>query len=504
MKAAARTHRVSSVVCLLTATAAISACSAPATIENSTGASQQSSHSASAAAQTPQATFSSDAQPSNLSAAFSGFGQLWLSSGKNDLRGTVKNDTQLEWNDRLSSWINQNATPVQKFRALQDAQYARADGSGYDHSMTIADGLGRELGALYVAGRHNGKLPLTSRLLNNSNGTAGQYVSIGRLKSQFSYPRPYLNADPAAPPLAGDPESCAPSQANSSSLTGIRKGKPWADGAGTLKITRVPSTHDTSRQYFDGTVYLSGGYRSLCTGGSFPSGHSTESYSSGLMLATLLPALAPSILARTSESANNRIVLGVHYPLDVIGGRIAGEIGVTARWSDAAFRDQVLTPVRRELVTYLEGACGAELAACIAGDTPYANDPYAGVRVPGGSNQTVSDATSMLRVYTERLGYGFASTQERNLPASVPVGAENLLLTTFPTLTDAQRRSVLAQTETNSGHPLDTTEPDRKQLGPGSWQRLNLAAAMSATVKLDTTGAATVVSVGGPPTVIAR
>ncbi len=56
-------------------------------------------------------------------------------------------------------------------------------------------------------------------------------------------------------------------------------------------------------------------------------------------------------------------------------------------------------------------------------------------------------------------------------------------------------RRWLAQTELPSGYPLDTTSG-------GSWQRLNLAAAMSATVQKNTDGSVTVTATGGTPTVI--
>ena len=56
---------------------------------------------------------------------------------------------------------------------------------------------------------------------------------------------------------------------------------------------------------------------------SFPSGHTTKTYNRGLGLATLLPELGPELVARAAEGGNNRVVLGVHYPMDVIGGRIS-------------------------------------------------------------------------------------------------------------------------------------------------------------------------------------
>jgi PAP2 superfamily protein len=245
-------------------------------------------------------------------------------------------------------------------------------------------------------------------------------------------------------------------------------------------------------------VALSAGYGTtgLCTGGSFPSGHTTTAYEAGVTLATLLPQLAPEILARASEAGNDRIVLGVHYPLDIMGGRIDGEAALAAQWSDATFRAKILQPARTELVKYLQSKCGGTLLACMAREKPYTDNPYGGKSLPGGRPQIVTNRSSALSVYTQRLTYGFAATGSKLAP-SVPSGAGNLLLTTFPTLTAAQRTSVLAQTEIRSGYPLDGT-----RLAGGSWERLNLAAAMSATVRVNHSGSVTVLSTGGQPKIV--
>ncbi len=440
----------------------------------------------------------SDTRP-DLVPALSGYSSLWQTSGLNDLHGTVKDGPTLQWNDRVTSWINQHATKAQQFRALQNSAYLNSDGSGYDQSISIADGLGRQLGTLYAQGRINGDLPKVTALINSSKGTAGAYVSTSNGKAAFSYPRPFLNADPTAPKVEGDTDACAPSKVNSSSVAAIRKGKKWADSKGNLKITRVPATVDTTHEFASTNVTLDPiyGEAALCTGGSYPSGHTATAYQAGITLATLLPELAPQILARASEAGNNRIVLGVHYALDIVGGRISGEVALASRWSDARFRKEVLNPARKELVSYLESKCGASLAACIAKDTSYVNNPYGGAKIPGGTAQKVTDRKSALNVYTERLSYGFAPVTSTRLSASVPKGAEALLRTTFPTLTNKQRRQVLAQTEIKSGHPLDTTISSRIGTAPGSWQRLNLAAAMSATVQVRADGSVKVLSVGG-------
>ncbi len=59
----------------------------------------------------------------------------------------------------------------------------------------------------------------------------------------------------------------------------------------------------------------------IATNPSFPSGHTTYAYTDGILLAMLVPQQYQSMLARAADYANSRIVLGVHYPLDIIGGR---------------------------------------------------------------------------------------------------------------------------------------------------------------------------------------
>ncbi len=459
---------------------------------------------------TTASAFPSDTVKPDIVPALTGFNSLWRSSGVNNLHGTVLDAATLQRNDQLTSWINQHATYDQKFRALQNSAYRGSDGSGYDQSLSIADGLGAKLGALYVKGRLNGSLPLTTALINSSKGTTGAYVSTTSVKAAFSYPRPYLSVDPHAPAPPQDAAGCAPSAVNGSSLAAIRTGRAWADSAGNLKITRVPATVDTTHEFATNDVAIDAGYGTvgLCTGGSYPSGHTTTAYQAGITLATLLPQLAPQILARASEAGNNRIVLGVHYPLDIIAGRMNGEISLSARWSDSRFRSDVLTPARKELVSYLTAQCktvlhASTLSKCIAADTSYANNPYGRAKIPGGTAQVVTNRSSALRVYTERLSYGFSPTSSTKLAASVPTGAENLLRTTYPGLSSAQRRQVLAQTETVSGNPLDTTAAHAAYpLVPGSWQRVNLAGAMSAKVKVLHSGKVRVLSTGGKATVV--
>ena len=437
---------------------------------------------------TPAAAAPGDDSEPDLVTLLDGFADLWTSDGTNDLHGKVLDGATLARNDRVVVWINNNATVAQQFSALQTSEYDQS-GSTYDESITVAPGLGAVLAPLYVQGRQNGSLPLTSAVISSEGGSSGDYVSgVGTAKDTYSYPRPFLASDPAQPPAN---EPCTGGQ-DGASLQANRVGRPYADAVGNLDIVQVAATVDTTDEFADADVPLDPGYAGLCSAGSFPSGHSTTAYQSGITLATLLPELGPEILARASEQANNRLVLGVHYPLDLMGGRISGEAGIAARWSDATYREQVLEPARAELITYLEDQCGDLLTACAARGTAYQDDPYGGLALPGGTAQIVTDRPSAVAVFTERLTYGFAPVGTVGLAPSVPAGAENLLLTTFPTLDDAQRISVLAQTQLASGYALDQSGP-----GGGSWQRLDLAAAMSATVQLNADASVTVLATGG-------
>ncbi|MFT4305826.1 MAG: phosphatase PAP2 family protein [Microbacterium sp.] len=446
------------------------------------------------------ASYPSDTDTPDLVSLLTGFDDYWASDGNSDLHGTVLDVDTLSFNDELTVWINNNATAQQQFRALQDSSYNNSDGTAYDQSFTVSEGLGDVLSAIYVQGLEDGSLPLTQALINSSDGTSGAYVSTSTAKATFSYPRPFLSVDPDAAAVDGDDEACDPSNVNGSSLASIRAGQDYADADGNLNIVRVAATTDTTHQFSDEDVALDASYGTsgLCTGGSYPSGHTTTAYEAGITLATLVPELGTEVLARASENGNNRIVLGVHYPLDIMGGRIDGEAALAARWSDEEYRTDVLEPARAELIAYLEAQCGATVTECAASGAAYTDDPYGGEAIPGGTSQIVTDRASALAVYTERLTYGFDQTGTAGLAASVPDGAENLLLTAFPTLTDDQRTSVLAQTEIDSGYPLDLTSD-----GDGSWERLNLAAAMSATVQLNNDGTVTVLSVGGAAEVVA-
>jgi undecaprenyl-diphosphatase len=57
---------------------------------------------------------------------------------------------------------------------------------------------------------------------------------------------------------------------------------------------------------------------------SFPSGHATTSFACATVLALMLPRLALPLLLLAAAVAWSRVYVGVHFPLDVLGGAVLG------------------------------------------------------------------------------------------------------------------------------------------------------------------------------------
>src|SRR5699024_8980115 len=159
-------------------------------------------------------------------------------------------------------------------------------------------------------------------------------------------------------------------------------------------------------------------------------------YWQGTTLATLLPEVATGILVRTAEAGHSRIVMGAHYPLDVIGGRMMGTYIVANRWRDQEFRP-LFRAARAELVQVLESRSGGALHEVVAADVPYMER---------------GDAQERYRHY---MTYGFDQIGPPGRPLVVPPEAPDLLLTSHPGLNRRQRAEVLRLTAIDSGYPLD-------------------------------------------------
>ncbi|KJW12437.1 phosphatase PAP2 family protein [Levilactobacillus spicheri] len=177
----------------------------------------------------------------------------------------------------------------------------------------------------------------------------------------------------------------------------------------------------------------------------FPSGHSSAAFESGPTLAYVFPERFQQLVTRSSEICYDRMLVGRHSALAVMGGRAMGQ-AVTAGILNDPQNAALIKRAYRE----------AHSVALQKSPLVTTQDEFANYR----TNQ---------QNYRFRLTYGLPQIGNTHVGPRVPKGAEVLLKTRLPYLTANQRRLVLATTELASGYPvLDDTE---------GWGRLDLFSA---------------------------
>jgi len=227
---------------------------------------------------------------------------------------------------------------------------------------------------------------------------------------------------------------------------------------------------------------------------SFPSSHMAYSTTDGILLGILAPQLYQSTLLRASEIGESRIVVGVHYPTDIIASRSYVTYDLAQYLSNPAYINNaavtgtavnlpsLVTAAEGEIQTQLGQAavsagCGTSFATCA---TSSANvNPYA----PSAANAAV---------YAARLTYGlptltFAQAPQEAAPAGGP-DASILLATIYGGSTSAAQvlapnggidgklstntiNQIIVNTETNALAAFYGTSLSY-------WSRLNLYAAI--------------------------
>ena len=214
------------------------------------------------------------------------------------------------------------------------------------------------------------------------------------------------------------------------------------------------------------------------TDSGFISGHAAEATRDAIGMAYVLPERYQEMLARGLELGENRIIAGMHSPLDVIAGRMQAQALIAAALVAQANKSTPTpaspdgtTPVGTSVVTDLRNTAYTQAHTALmkaAGvTTPAALFAYA----HSGTTATdrFADHATNAADYLRRLTYGFTPIGDTTKPAVVPKGAEILLETRLPYLSADQRRVVLKSTALPSGYPImDDAE---------GWGRLNLFAA---------------------------
>lgn len=198
--------------------------------------------------------------------------------------------------------------------------------------------------------------------------------------------------------------------------------------------------------------------------GGFPSGHTAEAWRDSLALAYLVPQRFQEMLARAAQMGENRILAGMHSPLDVIGGRVQAT-AVVAYNLNHARNAELKRAAFAEAQGFLQRETGAATAAAL---NEAARKPGPDAYANHGANKAA---------FSRRLTYDLPATGPTETAPRVPKGAEVLLETRLPYLSPEQRRAVLASTEIAAGQPLtDDAE---------GWGRLDLFAAADGYAAFD-------------------
>ncbi len=304
-------------------------------------------------------------------------------------------DSILQANRDTVTAINRDATLGARHQALADAE-------GISYLYFLADALGPRLGKAFISAYDKGELGKAAALIKASE------VSTSAAKKHFNYPRPFLV------------------QGNSIHLV--------ADDV-VVKDTK-PYTAD---------------------GGSFPSGHTNTGYTDALLLAEMIPERFDALVERGARYGYSRIVLGVHYPLDVMGSRMIAQRNVAHYLNDRRYR-ALFNEARDQLRSALEKECGVALDECAK--TAGKDDPY---RDP-----------AMKNFYRFTMTYNLPQQKGVAAKIVVPEGAEVLLETALPQISAAQRRALMVKSALPAGYALSGTAPDQT-----FWQRLDLRAAVA-------------------------
>jgi hypothetical protein len=358
-----------------------------------------------------------------------------------------------------------------------------------DNLAQLADGLGTTLGSAYLARAHyvdRQNFTTLSQSMTDliAYANATTYTSSNTAKYFFANATLDGKKQPSDDALAilknihGSPDMFGKAY-------GLPGGYPGADQYGNSRPfqTEPSLTRIFGRDYFgspaDNIVYNRGPMMNLTNSPSFPSGHTTYGYMGTVLLAVLVPARYPEMITRGAEYGNDRILIGAHYAMDVIGGRTVALYDMAHLLAnDPAYLGQslqdapkitdfraALVKASADLVKSLEAACGNSMSVCAKQDTG-----------------RMSDAAIDEAFYASTLTYGLPVVYPKTADVLEDVGklapeAGYLLTVAFPSLTLEQANRILTETEGPGGGFLDDGSAF------GVYSRLNLYAASRRAAK---------------------
>jgi hypothetical protein len=367
--------------------------------------------------------------------------------------------------------------PEQQQQALRDVFITQAN------LAELADGLGTTLGAAYLARAHymdrshctDLSQPIAD-VIAYANATSGVHSNAGKYFFANATTDGTTPVSPEAMAILKDISGQTDMFGKNYNLPA---GSPGADAYGNSRPfqTEPNTTLIVGLDYFnvpaDNTVYNRGPIMNLINSPSYPSGHTTYGYTGSLLLAILVPERYQQMVARGAEYGNDRILIGAHYAMDVLGGRtlaaydlahlLANDPAYLNRTFPATpsiknFQSAIKT-ARASMTAALEAGCGKSVQQCAREDIGRLSNPAA--------NEAFYDATQTYNLPI--VNTATANTVE-DVSALAPE-AGYLLTTAFPSLTLQQADQILTETEGPGGGFLD----DGSSFGV--YSRLNLYAA---------------------------
>jgi hypothetical protein len=367
--------------------------------------------------------------------------------------------------------------PEQQQQALRDAFITSLN------LAELADGLGTTLGSAYLARAHyldRTHATLGLRALSDLIAYANATTSAHAGAAKYFFANATTDGKtPASPQALAILTALGGTADVFGKSYGLPAGAPGADPYGNSRPFQTGP--DLSRfsglDYFntpaDNLGYDRGPIMNLIASPAYPSGHTTYGYTGAVLLAVLVPERYPQMIARGAEYGSDRILMGAHYTMDVIGGRtlalydmahlLANDPAYLGRDFKGvpALKDfqAALKQARTELVAALESGCGGSVADSAREDIGRFSNP---------------DALEACHAAT--LTYSLPVVFSRNAGAAEDVGklapeAGYLLTAAFPALTLDQADRILTETEGAGGGFLDDGSAF------GVYSRLNLYAA---------------------------
>lgn len=343
----------------------------------------------------------------------------------------------------------------------------------------LADGLGTTLGAAYQARAHyinrghfTNVSPAVAELIAYTNSTTGPDSNAGKYffaNATTDGKTPVSDEAMAIlKAIGGAPDPFGRSYGRPAGSAGADvhgNSRPFQTLPGVLPIVGP----DYFNMPADNIVYNRGPVMNLTDSPSYPSGHTTYGYMGSILLAVLVPERYPQMIARAAEYGNNRILMGAHYAMDIIGGRtlatydlahllandpvylnrplkdVATATAMSQRPVPASISDfqAAVRAARADLVKVLEASCGKAVADCAREDigrfsAPAMNDAFFAATLTYG----------LPVVYPERAGL-------RVDIGKVAPEAGYLLTTAFPSLSLDQANQILTETQGPGGGFLD-------------------------------------------------